>query len=625
MAPIPAGTRIDKYEVERWLGGGGMGDVYLATDTNLATRVAIKVIKAEVDSDETRQRFLREAQLVAALRNHPNIVPIYEFGQYDSRPFFTMEYIEGRSLAAVIKAGTPSLTVRLRWLEELCQGLQFAHDHGVVHRDIKPANLMIDDLGRLRILDFGIARIADATRAQFRLEGTLPYMAPEAVRGEESDRRVDVFSAAAVAYELLTLTRAFEGDTEATVIYNVVSTPPRSFREFSVAGLDEDLERIVFKGLHKEPTGRYATAVELGAALGQVRQRLDQAVPDGAGQFATTVRVVRDGPGRAAARKYALLAGVLALTAVVIGGLIYSRSADAPRGVVARVATDPADPGLSPPPSTSPAVEPPASETPRPTDVEAAPPLAPPLDPAGAKPTVPGASRPSPLTHESASGSGSGPDVTPAPTPDPIDLFKEGAAAPSHTARPGLLVRVLRDNGSRGEQLVDPDTHVFRTGDAFRFAFRSNIDGFLYVAKETPGNRWEVLFPDPEFNDGSNAITRNRTMVIPGREPDDWFDLIEPRPASGIERVFVLLSRSPIDVLRRLNSPVRESQTLALADIDRAAATVATREIGRRKSIPAPASGPSPADAGTYVVNVADGDAVVLRFELKHEAPLPEQ
>src|SRR6185436_10617957 len=171
---------IANYDVEHRLGRGAMGTVYLARDRELGRHVAIKLIQADVDSPEIRERFNREARSIAAL-NHPGIVTLYHAGQVDSRPYLVLEYIDGRSLLAVITKREPiPQPKRLLWIEQLCEGLHYAHDRGIIHRDIKPANLMIDHLDRLRILDFGIARIfGEAGTQMSTLIGTPAYMAPE--------------------------------------------------------------------------------------------------------------------------------------------------------------------------------------------------------------------------------------------------------------------------------------------------------------------------------------------------------------------------------------------------------------------------------------------------------------
>ena len=266
---------ISRYLVEDRLGRGGMGTVYLARDPQLGRQVALKLVQAEFDSAEGRSRFEKEARSIAAL-NHPNIVTVYDLGEFESRPFIVLEYIEGYSLDAVIRERRPiPMDVRLRWLEELGAGLQFAHDRGIIHRDVKPANLMVDHLDRLRILDFGIARIAGTASTHLSsVIGTPGYMAPEYVLDQQFDQRVDIFAAGAVAYELLTYTPAFPGRTHATIIQKILECSPRRMSEAS-AFVDAEVEAVIMRALHRDPGERYQSAEAFAAAVRELRLQRD--------------------------------------------------------------------------------------------------------------------------------------------------------------------------------------------------------------------------------------------------------------------------------------------------------------------------------------------------------------
>src|SRR6185503_13948879 len=161
MLPFP--SRISRYDIKSLIGTGGMGTLYLARDTNPNTNrlVALKLLNANLDSGDLRERFAREARALAAL-NHPNIVNIYDSGEFQGSPFIVMEYVRGETLSEKIKRRAPmSLAQQLKLMVELCSGLAHAHEAGIIHRDIKPANLMVDQYGRLKILDFGIARVSE--------------------------------------------------------------------------------------------------------------------------------------------------------------------------------------------------------------------------------------------------------------------------------------------------------------------------------------------------------------------------------------------------------------------------------------------------------------------------------
>src|SRR6185295_11088788 len=205
--PVPMPEMIGKYEVVKLIGRGGMGTIYKARDSVLERSVALKVVSSLEVTPELRTRFFREAQACARL-SHPNIVTIHDMGEDGGRLFIVMELLEGEELRQLIARRAPlELEEKLTVLRQLCDGLSFAHQKGIVHRDIKPANIFLVKNGRVKILDFGIAQIAavatqgDLTRTGM-IMGTLRYMAPEQVRGR-ADHRSDIFSVAAVAYELL--------------------------------------------------------------------------------------------------------------------------------------------------------------------------------------------------------------------------------------------------------------------------------------------------------------------------------------------------------------------------------------------------------------------------------------
>ena len=268
--------RIDRYEIEKRLGRGGMGVVYLAADPALGRRVAIKMLTE--DNEELRERFAREARSAAALK-HNNIVTIYDVGEGQGRPFIAMEYLEGENLAEIIRrrAEVP-LRQKLDWILELCAGLGYAHRTHIVHRDIKPANLLITTDGTLKILDFGIARVqSDATTEGLTrmgmLMGSPHYMSPEQAEGQPVDERSDIFAVGLVVYELLSSERAFPGDTPHVVLNNIMNREPRSILEF-LPDMDPELVRVVNRGLVKDRSARYQTLAEMAADLRRIRERL---------------------------------------------------------------------------------------------------------------------------------------------------------------------------------------------------------------------------------------------------------------------------------------------------------------------------------------------------------------
>ena len=256
--------------------------MYLARDTNPTTDrlVVLKLLRSSFDSDEPRRRFAREAQALAGL-NHPNIVVIYDSGEYDDSPFIVMEYVRGETLAETIRRRAPILLdEKLRLLSELCAGLAHAHEAGIIHRDIKPVNLVVDVNGRLKILDFGIARLdADATARDGQLTlaaariGTPGYMSPEQLETGEVDARSDVFAVGAVAYELISGREAFTGATTTQIERKVIGEQPVPLVS-ALPGLDPAIAAIISSALEKDVRQRCQSAAELGDGFDRVRSQL---------------------------------------------------------------------------------------------------------------------------------------------------------------------------------------------------------------------------------------------------------------------------------------------------------------------------------------------------------------
>ena len=227
--------KLGRYEVLRVLGKGAMGVVYEGRDPNLDRRVAIKTVKVENLSEEAaaeyEHRFRTEARSAARLQ-HPNIVSVYDSDRDGDVAFLVMEYIQGDDLKHHLDRGVRySLEQSLKIIRDLLSALDYAHKQGIVHRDIKPANLLIEPGGRVKLTDFGVARIQDsgeATRTQGSMVGTLKYMAPEQVQGQKIDSRADLFSVGVVLYQLLTDKRPFDGDNDFSIIHQIIGHhPPR--------------------------------------------------------------------------------------------------------------------------------------------------------------------------------------------------------------------------------------------------------------------------------------------------------------------------------------------------------------------------------------------------------------
>jgi serine/threonine-protein kinase len=269
--PILPGTRFARYEVERHLGRGGMGDVYLVRDTVIDRRAALKTIRADAGMDarhviEIRQRFYREAQTAGKLA-HPNIVTVYDVGEEQGMSYIVMEFVEGSTLTQLMKKQRLTLPQINHILYHAAVGLDFAHRHGVFHRDVKPDNVMITKTEIVKVMDFGIARIADSDLTRTgSIMGTPSYMSPEQFIGKKIDARSDIFSLGVILYELLTGSKPFNGETVHSLMFSIMQTEPPHPSTVDTK-LHPAWDDILKKALAKEPEGRYATAMDLAEAV----------------------------------------------------------------------------------------------------------------------------------------------------------------------------------------------------------------------------------------------------------------------------------------------------------------------------------------------------------------------
>ncbi len=265
------GQTISHYRIAEKIGAGGMGEVYRARDEHLSRDVAIKVLPPGTLSDESARKHFRKEALILSQLNHPNIATVHDFDTQQGTDFLVMEYIPGITLSEKLAAGALPEKEVLRLGVQLAEGLAAAHDHGVVHRDLKPGNLRVTSDGRLKILDFGLAKLwrpvtATATTESLSetqtMAGTLPYMAPEQLLGEEIDARTDLHAAGLVLYEMATGRYPFVEVERSQLIGTILHRPPRSPTALNPK-LSPELERIIGKCLEKEPENRYQSAKEL--------------------------------------------------------------------------------------------------------------------------------------------------------------------------------------------------------------------------------------------------------------------------------------------------------------------------------------------------------------------------
>ncbi len=269
-------SAISHYQILAKLGEGGMGVVYKAEDTRLKRTVALKFLPSSIMASEAEKtRFIHEAQAAAAL-DHPNICTIYEIDEADGQLFIAMAYIEGQSLKEKIEAGPLKLDEALGIVIQVAEGLQAAHEKKITHRDIKPANVMITKDGLVKIVDFGLAKLAGAaglTKAGMTL-GTAAYMSPEQTRGEEVDHRTDIWALGVVLYEMLTTQLPFRGEYEAAMMYSILNEEPKPLAELR-AGAPAKLQQIIEKAIAKNPDQRYQHTNDILADLSALKKQLE--------------------------------------------------------------------------------------------------------------------------------------------------------------------------------------------------------------------------------------------------------------------------------------------------------------------------------------------------------------
>src|SRR5262247_1258293 len=277
---ITSGAQLGPYTVISPLGSGGMGEVWRARDTRLNREVAVKLLPASCATDADRLgRFKQEALATSSL-NHPNILTIYDIGSLNGAPYIVAELLEGDELRDQLNEGALPVGRCVEYARQITQGLAAAHEKGIVHRDLKPENLFVTKDGRVKILDFGLAKLkpsravpldTDAPTQRKITEpgvvmGTVGYMSPEQVRGQDTDHRSDIFAFGVILYEMVTGRRAFRGDSAIEVMNAILKEDPLEFSQ-TTGQIGPQLEMIVRRCLEKQPERRFHSAHDLSFAL----------------------------------------------------------------------------------------------------------------------------------------------------------------------------------------------------------------------------------------------------------------------------------------------------------------------------------------------------------------------
>jgi len=288
---LTAGTKLGPYEIQSPLGSGGMGEVYRAIQSSLGRQVAIKVLPAEkVAYPERKQRFVQEAKSASSL-NHPNIITIYDIGQADGIDFISMEFVSGKTLDKLIPRNGMRLNEALKCAVQIADALARAHAAGIVHRDLKPGNIMVNEDGRVKVLDFGLAKLTEPapasedestrtmrpTTEEGKIVGTVAYLSPEQAEGKKVDARSDIFSFGSVLYEMVTGKQAFHADTKASTLAAILKDNPRPASQL-VDGLPREVERLISRCLRKEVNQRFQHMDDVKIVLEELKEESDSGV-----------------------------------------------------------------------------------------------------------------------------------------------------------------------------------------------------------------------------------------------------------------------------------------------------------------------------------------------------------
>jgi len=604
------GRQFGKFRVVSLLRDGGMARVYKGYQESVDRLVAIKVLPRQYASDPRFvERFKQEAHIVAKL-HHPHILSVFDHGESDGYTYLTMPFVESGTLADLLARGRLSFGETARIIGQVADALDYAHGQGIVHRDIKPSNILMDAQRNAFVADFGIATILNSARHLTQTGAFLAspgYCSPEQLKGGDVGPHSDLYSVGMVLYEMLTGTAPFELDGSlASILKRADSTLPSP--HVRNAGITPQLEAVIVRALAPNKRERFATGREMVAALsaaiqaGDAKETVPVAVADApppAPHVDVTKTVKTDGAGdmRPATRRGiglpVWLAAAAALVMVAWLGATMTRHAE---------------PSAPPSAQTTDAPAPPASaqpSNPAPSAGRAN------ADAANAEP------RTAPAPVKNANTTNPSPNSTPAAVRDAAARGPEGlnakrlydAPATGATSALGLKYRLIAQHGSN-EVDVDPGT-TFHSGDKVRFAFESNIEGYLYVVQAGSTGRWTVLFPNPDANGGMNAVSRSSEYLVPD---NGWFAFDD---TPGTEEVFVVLSKQALDTLPGFKAPVTKRESVDRAVVVGLQASLPSRDLVFEKDRSTAADGKL--RQATYIVNRGElASQVAALVQLTH-------
>jgi serine/threonine-protein kinase len=324
------GKIIGRYKILKLLGQGGTGEVYLAEDEHLKRKTALKLLPSFLtEEEEIVRRFRQEARAASAI-SHPNIAHIYETGKIDQRHFIAMEFVEGKTLRALLKSGTPDIVSALNIAEQIASALEAAHEAGVIHRDIKPENIILKKDSLVKVLDFGLAKLTAAedereskltdsfVTTSGLIMGTVVYMSPEQIRARNVGKASDIWSLGVVLYEMLTGARPFQGETHGDTIASILKTeivPPGALNK----EIPARLQAIVLKMLQKEQAERYQTIKEVLADLRQIKKEIESGAKLKSAAEQKALKKLKSAPGKLKNYKVILLIALIFAFFVVLG------------------------------------------------------------------------------------------------------------------------------------------------------------------------------------------------------------------------------------------------------------------------------------------------------------------